>query len=169
MNLFITNTTKQDWDFHYRLGVHTGQSAPHVRIMSGTQREMQGLSDGDRQVIIKQLEVYGARDAAESHGALKTFTGILYRVGNPVDSEEILMGHEAVVDTQEKRSIGETQRAALGFDRVVQSLARGGQRAAKQTTVEVLERGDPREKPTGKEINFSMTVDPEGGALKQAS
>jgi len=142
MDLFITNTTKQDWDFHYRLSVHTGQSAPHRKIPTGTQCEMKGLSDEDGKSVMRQLERFGARDAAEAHGALGTFTGILYRVGAPVDSEEILMGHDAVVDTQEKRSIDQTQKSALGFDRAVQALGRGGQRVAKQTTVEVLEGGD---------------------------
>jgi len=167
MNLYISNTTKQNWDFHYRLSVHKGQSAPHVRIPSGAQIEMRDLEDSDARVLVRQLELYGARDAAEAHGSLKTFTGILYRFGNPVDVEEIHMGHDAVVDTQEKRSVVEAQKSALGFDHGVQAIGRKGQRVAKETSVEILERGDPREKPTGKEIDFKVSINPEGGsALK---
>jgi hypothetical protein len=167
MDLYITNTTKQNLDFHYRLSVHKGQSAPHVRIASGTQIEMKNVAESDAREIVRQLEKYGARDAAEAHGALGTFAGILYRFGNPVDVEEIHMGHDAVVDTQEKRSVAETQKSALGFDHVVQAIGRKGQRVAKETSVEIVERGDPREKPTGKEIDFKVSVNPEGGsALK---
>ena len=164
MTLFLSNPTKQSVTFYYRTDfTHEKGGAPQfVEIAPGTQQPL-GQSWTKEQMgrVMEQLHRLGARDAAEAHGELEKFTGLLYRHEFPVDSDEIRMAHDKVVDMQQARSATEATRAALGFDRAANAQGRGT-RLAKTTGVEVLQEVGPRERPTGEEVAFSLTVDPEG-------
>jgi hypothetical protein len=166
MSLFISNPTKQDFVFHYRVLADRAEDRllKNVAIPSGRGVEIgHDWSPQEKQHVIKQLELHGARDAAESyHGKLgNKFLGLLYRDRGQIDSQEIEAGHAAVVATQEARSVSEATRAALGFDRSMNAGKRG-QRPVKTSGVEVIEQLAPHARPTGNEVAFSMSVDPEG-------
>lgn len=170
--LCIANPTKQDFIFHYRRLAKRAEDRilQHVAIPTGSQANIgSGWKSEEVEHVIKQLEAYGGRDAAESyHGKLGKFSGLLYRRQAQIETQEIEAGHESIVDTQEKRSVQETTRGALGFDRSVNGGKRGA-RASKTTAVEVIQQLQPGARVTGKEVNFSMEVDPNGRSDAQIS
>ena len=164
MTLYLSNPTKQTVVFYFRTDfTHEKGGAPQfVEIASGKQQELgQSWSREQMGRVMEQLHRFGARDAAESHGELEKFNGLLYRHDFPVDGNEIQMAHDKVVDMQQARSATEATRAALGFDRAANEKGRGA-RLARTTTVEVEQLINPRDRPTGDEVKFSLTVDPEG-------
>jgi len=160
MTLYVSNPSKQHVLFLYR--DPRNNLLARIDLQSGGQAEIGRLwSPEETAKVIEQLERFGARDAAESHGAMGRFLGLLYRDMAPVTTGEIEMAHAAMVATQEHRSAAEATRSALAFDRSVNG-GRGGQRRARTTQVEVLEQLAPGARPTGNEIAFGLTVDPEG-------
>ena len=165
--VFIANDTRQNWTFQYRLrGGEGGQLlGPFmVEIPSGQQIDIgRGWSQDQAFYVVEQLETHGARDASDTKKPMGKHLGLIYRISAPVKSDEIEMGHAAVLDTQERRSANEATKAALGFDRIANG-GRKGQRSARTTEVEVQQLTDPRDRPTGKEINFRLGVDTEGNA-----
>lgn len=163
MTLFIANPSKQHVLFNYR--------DPRTKLLafeeigSGRQIEIgHAWSQDETATVIDFIRKFGGRDAAESHGALGVrFLGLLYREDYAVSREEIELGHAAVVETQERRSVTEAVRAGLGFDRANRTEAkRRGRPPAKVTAVEVEEETERHVQPTGNEVRFSMSVDPEG-------
>jgi hypothetical protein len=160
MSLYISNPSKQNVTFFYRDPINN--LLARMDIGSGRQ-VMVGAkwTAAEKARVIEQLERFGSRDAAEAHGKMGRFLGLLYRDMAPISTDEILMGHTAMVDTQEQRTVAETTKAALAFDRVTNGAIRG-QRRARQTQVEVIEQLAPHSRPTGNEASFSLTVDPEG-------
>lgn len=163
MSLFISNPSKQNVVFHFRTSVPKDNSGPMaVEIPSGRQVEIgHGWSPEEREYVIKQIEKRGGRDAAEVHATMGKFLGLLYRDNRPVTEGEIVMGHSAVLKTQEERSVAEATRAALAFDRNANQRVRG-KRLARVTQVEVEQEIDPHARRTGDEVTFSLSVDPEG-------
>ena len=159
----IANTTKQHWIFWYRDPVND-KILKRVHINSGAQVTIGGgWSAEQKRKVIEQLERAGARDAAEAHGKLAgRFGGLLYRDIGLVDVGEIHTGHEAVVDAQEKRSVAEAMKGVAGFDRAVNGAKR--QRVARVTEVTVKQLPAPGSRLTGDEVEFNMTVDPDGRA-----
>ena len=135
-----------------------------VEIMSGCQAEVgHGWTREQKEKVIRHLEIFGARDAAETHRDMGKFLGLLYRDNGLVSADEIRMGHDAVVETQEQRSATEATRAVLGFDRAVNDKTRAkGRRVARTTEVEVEQLSTPDQRRTGAEVVFKMAVDPEG-------
>lgn len=167
--LCISNTTKQTIRFQYRLvKIRRGEEDPGhpflLVIPSGQQVEAgHNWTPEQRAYVIRQLEFYGARDAAESYGKMPGFLGLLYRDAAVVSEDEITLGHDAVVKTQEERAVREAVRGALAFDRNSRSeAARQRRRPARITTVEVEEEVPPNSRPTGNEVAFMLSVDPEG-------
>ena len=144
--------------FHYRDPVNN--LLARAEISSGRQVMVgKRWTAAQKANVIEQIERFGGRDAAEAHGQMGRFLGLLYRDMAPVSSEEIEMGHAAMVATQEQRSAAEATRAALAFDRAANGAART--RRARTTQVEVLEQVAPNVRPTGNEAAFSLTVDPD--------
>lgn len=166
--LCISNTTKHHLQFPYRLEkVRKGEPYSHplqLVIPSGQQVDVgHRWTAEQRAYVIEQLERYGARDAAESYGQMGQFHGLLYRESAPVSEDEIRLGHEAVVDTQEKRAVREAVRGALAFDRNSRKeVAKRRGRPAQITEVEVKQEVAPNSRPTGNEVAFSLSVDPDG-------
>ena len=159
MTLFIANTTKQNWNHHFRVPEMT---RPYfVQIPSGSQvRIDQRFGVESERVIIEQIVKYGGRNASDVSGKLEQFPGIFYRQSKPISEDEIVAGHEAVVDGQEKRAASEATRAALGFDASKRDKKR--RRNVQVTEVEVIQEVPPNEKPTGNEVHLHVTVANDG-------
>lgn len=162
MTLYIANTTKQHWNHSFR--VPEMNRPVFVRIESGTQIEL-GKNWGSEQTecIIRQLEKFGARRASEVSGKLENFPGIFYS-HRVISEDDIVAGHEAVVDGQERRSASEATRSALAFDVATRDKKGKGRRLAKVTEVEVRQDIPRNEKPTGKEVNLSISVSEDGSS-----
>lgn len=166
MTLYISNSTKQHVIFPMRFA---GVERLHTfHIPSGGQIAVGSEYSEDKILqLIEHLERHGARDAAEMNGKPEEFSGLVYRFDRPMKEDEIVQGHEIVVDDQQKRSVREAVKGGLGFDRAAQQGARG-KRLAEVTEVEVVQEIGVREKPTGNEVRFGMRVDPTGGDLPVA-
>jgi len=89
MTLFIANTTKQNWNHHFRVPEMT---RPYfVQIPSGSQvRIDQRFSAESERVIIEQVEKYGGRNASDVSGKLEQFPGIFYRQSKPISGTKLL-------------------------------------------------------------------------------
>lgn len=163
MTLYIANTTKQNFNHHFRIPEKT--RAYFVRIESGTQvRVGDEWNTAQQDKVIEQLERYGGRKASAVSGNLENFPGIFYSSDKPISESQIVGGHEAVVDGQERRSAAEATKSALGFDAANRDRKRGGKRLAKVTEVTVQQDIPRNEKPTGKEVHFSVGVSEDGSS-----
>ncbi len=163
MTLNISNPTLQDWTVTYRLGPPNSEEAKTLRqvtLRRGQQIDLY-LDEVHKAQLIKHLETYGARDAAEVHARLVGFSGLIYRDKGIIEREEIEMAHESDLDTRQERSVKQATRSALGFDRAARqpNKARPGARITETTVEQELPRGT---RPTGEEVKFQLTVDPEG-------
>ena len=163
MTLYVSNPSKQDVVFHYRTNITKDTSGPFaIPIASGTQ-VLLGIdwTREQKNYVIKQILSQGGADAAEAHGRMGKFTGLLYRDNAPVSVEEIHTAHDEVVKDAEDRSVKAATRSALAFDRKANERGKG-QRLARVTEVEVIEENAPHIRKTGDEVSFKMTIDPEG-------
>ena len=162
MSLKLSNPTKQTLVFFYRVWADRPEDRllRSVTIPSGQQVEIGQQWTRDQQDrIIAQLERHGARDAAEAHhGALGNFIGLLYRVHGEISSEEIYNAHDAVVNTQKRRSVDQAVKSAKGFDYAARSL---GKTKALVTGVKVQQIKSPFEPETPDDVSFDMTIDPD--------
>jgi hypothetical protein len=166
MSIFIANCTKQHLEHHFRSPEQAGK-AQVIRIPSGHQAEIaKGASTAVIEALVRHLEQFGFHDATRVNGKISEFSGYLYRVGKPITENQIVSGHDHLVDTQEHRSAQEATRSALAFDSATREKkgAGKGRRLAKVTEVEVRQDVPRGQKPTGDEVNFSMSVTPEGRA-----
>jgi hypothetical protein len=164
MTLFISNPSKQHAEFHFRTSVgKDNPSGPQaVIIPSGGQVEVgHGWTAEQTAYVIKQLLMQGGADAAQAHGKMQNFSGLLYRENDTVDVEEIVTAHDAMVAGQEERSAKQATRSALAFDRTVNP--KRNERRSKVTGVEIIQQTAPNQRPTGDEISFNLSVDPENG------
>lgn len=161
MSLAIANCTRGPLEFHYREPVN--KLLQVLRIHSGCQEVVgRTWTPDQKQFVIDQLERFGARDAAEVYRDMGAFHGITYRDQGVISSDEIRLGNEAVVETQQERSVREATRSALGFDRAVRRPGNGRRAAAHTTEVEVRQELAPNERPTGSEVSMQLAVSPEG-------
>jgi hypothetical protein len=163
MAIFLTNPTTQNWEFHYR--TPTDNLLAMVEIRSGRQVEIgKKWSPEQTEKVITQLQRHGAREATDFNGLIRKFSGLMYRVGERIESDEILDANSVVKDSLQQRSVDEAVKAAAGFDRAAQGATPGvRRRPARVTGVEVTQQLQPHEHATGDEVKFSMTVDPEAG------
>lgn len=165
MTIYLSNPTKQNFVFHYRLWAERAEDRllRHVSIPSGGQAEIgHGWSADQTNRVLEQLHLHGAREVSDMWtGNAAGFLGLAYRLDKVVKSDEIEIAHSKVVETQEKRSAAEATKAALGFDRSMNQGGRG-QRRVKVSGVEVQQQVAPGERLTGNEMSFSLSVDPEG-------
>lgn len=161
MTVYLANPSTQHVVFHYR-EPENGLLAS-VAISPGAQEAIGHAWDtAQAGQVIAQIERFGGRDAAESHGRMGRFTGLLYRLDAVVSESEIKSGHAAEVDTRQRRSAAEATKAALSFDRAMNGGKRG-RRPARITQVEVEQLRAPHERPAPDDVAFSVSVDPEGG------
>lgn len=161
MSLAIANSTRGPFEFHYREPVN--KLVQVLRIHSGHQVVIgKHWSPEQKQFVIDQLERFGARDAAEVYGKLGEFHGLTYRNDAIISSDEIVLGNEALVETQKERSVKEATRSALGFDRAVRRPNSARRVAAQMTEVEVRQELAPHDRPRGDEVHMHLTVAPDG-------
>jgi hypothetical protein len=136
-----------------------------VRIESGTQVEVgKDWNAGQQAKVIEQLERFGGRKASEVSGRLESFPGIFYSSDRAISESQIVGGHEALVDAQEKRSATEATRSALGFDAAHRDTKRGKNRQVRSTEVEVTQDVPKNQQPTGAEVKFSVGVSEDGSS-----
>jgi hypothetical protein len=160
MTLYVANPSTQNWKFPYREPINNLINV--VELPSGTQSEIgHKWSAAQQAKVIEQLQRFGARDAAESHGKMGKFNGLLFRDRGAISSSEIEMGHDAELTTREERSRAEVVKDALGFDRVARKANRS-RPAARETQTVVKQELAPNERPRGTEVDFDLTVSPEG-------
>jgi len=163
MTIYIANTTKQNFHHHYRLPEMTRPF--YVRLESGNQIKIgEDWNTTQTNDFIKRLEKFGAQKASSVSGKLENFPGLFYSTDKPISESQIVGGHEAVVDGQERRSAAEATKSALGFDAANRDRKRGGKRLAKLTEVTVKQDVPRNEKPTGKEVEFSVGVSEDGSS-----
>ena len=161
--IYLTNPTRQHWQFHYR--TPTDNLLAMVEIRSGQQVAIgKDWTPEQTEKVIKQLQRHGAREAEDFSSLVNRFSGLMYRVGDPVQKDEILDANAIVNDTNQQRSVDEAVKAAAGFDRAANAATSGPRRRpARITQVEVEQQLQPHERATGDEVHFSLTVDPEAG------
>jgi len=161
--LYIANTTKQNWNHHFR--VPESNRPFFFQIPSGGQIVVgHGWTNSQQEAVIHQLEKYGARKASEISGALSKFPGLLYRTDKPITESQIIHGHEALVDAQERRSASEASRSAMAFDTVTREKKGRGKRLAKVTEVSVDQETPRGQKPDTNEVHFSLGVTENGAS-----
>ncbi|GGA00414.1 hypothetical protein [Dyella caseinilytica] len=157
--LYICNTTRQRW--HHSFRVPEMKRLYYVRIPAGSQVEVDhNLGEAAHKAIISQLERYGGRDAASVNGKLEKFPGLFYKFDRPIPVDDIVAGHDAVLDHAERRSAGAVAASAMAIDAIQRDKT--GQRLSSVTEVEVTEEVKPGNKPTGKEIKSKFIVSPDG-------
>ena len=159
MLIYIANCTKQNLRHCFRLP-ETGRNQM-VSIPSGQQVKLgDGWTQSQINHIVKHMESFGFRNAKDVNGKIKNFDGVLYSIDKPVREEQIVDGHDQLVEHQEMRSAQEATRSALAFDAATTDK-RSRRRLAKVTEVSVTQDVPPNAKPTGNEVNFSLSVTPE--------
>ena len=161
MSLNISNPTHQRHIFLYREPVNNLEL--HAFIQPGAQIEIGQHWTAEQQAkVIRQLETHGARDAAEVHGDLGRFSGLLYRDRGVISVEEIHAAHESDITTREERSVSEATLGALAFDRAARTgtSERPPATLTESIVQQDVQRGQKRKK--GDTVDFSMTVSPDG-------
>ena len=163
MTIFVTNPTTQNWNFHYR--TPDNNLLAMVEIRSGQQVAFgEDWTPEQTEKVIVQLQRHGAREAVDFNSLVRKFSGLMYRVGERVEKDEILDANNVVKESLQQRSVDEAVKAAAGFDRAAQSATPGvRRRPARVTAVEVTQQLQPHERATGDEVRFSLTVDPDAG------
>lgn len=166
--IYVSNPSTQEVVFYYRRAITKDASGPSaVNIPRGGQVELtRGMrwTSEERSYVIGQIVRNGGANAAEAHGRMGSrFTGLLYREEHPVDEDEIVTAYESVKAAAEERSVERATRGALAFDRTA-NRGQKRDRLAKVTSVEVRQELAPHQKPTGDEVHFEMSVDPEGSS-----
>ena len=161
--IYLTNPTRQHWQFHYRTPDNNLLAA--VEIRSGQQVALgKDWTPEQTEKVIVQLQRHGAREAVDFNSLVRKFSGLMYRVGERVETDEILDANTIVKESLQQRSVDEAVKAAAGFDRAAQSATPGlRRRPARVTEVAVRQQLQPHERATGDEVRFSLTVDPEAG------
>ncbi len=162
--LFISNPSKQDVIFPYRLSDNEPltKSPNAVPIPSGQQVELgHRWTEEQKAYVIKQLELHGGRDAAEAHAPLGKFTGLLFRDGFEISENEIHYAHEETVKTLTLRSKEQFTNTAAAIDASI-NPGRGGKRRAQLTELSLRQELPPGERPKGDEVDFSMKIAPDG-------
>jgi len=161
MTLYVSNPTHQSWTVPYR--VHPDfQILRQFTLGRGQQTEIgHGWTAEQQAEVIRQLEAHGARDAAEAHGKMGSFTSLLYRDRGVIETAEIEMAHDADTLTREERSRTQAVRGALAFDNAARkpAAARPPARVTETTVEEQVPRGTRRK---GGEVAFNLSVDPDG-------
>ena len=168
--IYVCNATKQRLKFNYRLP--ESNRIFELEVHSGQQQmigEKEKWTDTQVEYFVKQLDNAGFRRSHETNLKLDNFSGWLYSIDKTTSENQIVSGHEARVEAQEKISAVEAQRGALAMDQANRLPKDRRKRLAKVTEVEVIEDTDPRGSPTGNEVQMRVAVDssaPESAGLE---
>ena len=155
--LYVANATKQTMRHCFR--VPEMQRITMIDIASGTQRDISSPSWSPSQLsgVIDHLVSFGAKSAQELGSKIDGFSGIVYSTVKPISAENIEIGHEYVVDQQEHVSAAEATKSALAV-----STPKTKEGKARKASIEVEQIVPAREKATGKEMKFSLSVEAGG-------
>jgi hypothetical protein len=160
MTLHLANPSFQNHHFHFREPVNNLVNM--IEIAQGGQVEIgHGWTPAQQALVIKQLERFGARDAAEAHGSMRKFSGLIYRDMGQIEAAEIEMAHEAELQTREERSVKAATIGALAFDRTARAKTRD-RPPARVTETTVRQETAPGVKAPNGMVDFSMSIDPNG-------
>ncbi len=174
MKIYLANTTKHHHRFFYYL--QKAGNRFFVDIPSGGQRDLpQDMSKTQVDYVIKQIQQYGGRDVSQVTEHTPDYSGLAYHVDQTVTEDEILIGHEAVVENAEVRAIEEVGKVASGLDIITRdgesiNEKLRGRRRSKMTEVQIMqESADPDISPD-KLINSTFKITNEGreGSYKVA-
>lgn len=114
--IFIANTTKQNWVFTYRFAEMNSHFAK--AIPPGKQICLDHLTSDQIAKVIEQNEVYGMKPAAEM-SRRKGFTGLCYRLGEPVQMDRMLETYDlndlALNAAAQERRVTSAQAASDGI------------------------------------------------------
>jgi len=125
-----------------------------------------GVSDNDV-FVLEQIQRYGGKDVAQVTEHTPDYSGLSYTVDETVSEDEILIGHEAVVENAEVRAIEEVAKVASGLDIITrdgESIKEkmSGKRRSKMTEVQIIqESADPNANPDSL-INSTFKITTEG-------
>lgn len=158
--MYIANTTKQ----HYKIDLRVPELTRLLitDIPSGTQVEL-GKTWNTQQIdaVVRHLERFGGRNVKALGRKVKDFAGILYSLERPVSADRIEGAHEEVVEAQDLRAKQQFTKNALGLDAALREKGTR-KRRTKSSTLEIHEVLPPNTRPTGREVNFGVTVAPDG-------
>ena len=152
MTIWIGNATRQELQIEARLPEMT-KIFP-VKISSGKQAEVRGLSPAQEEGLIRHILRFGAAKRQDLHGKIKTFAGIVYATDKPMKMDEFHYGFEEVLDHAENRSVEQAVRSAQAADLKARENSQG---RVLETEVEMVEEkpADPK-----KGRRMKITVDP---------
>jgi len=160
MQIHLSNSTTQNIVFFYRDPntnlLHNAEIPSGRQVTIGRKNWTAGHADK----VVRQVQAFGGHDAAEVHGKIERFHGLLYRVDGIIEAEEIVEGNEHVKVMQNDRSVEQAVNSVLATDRAVN--VDKGRRRVKRTEIEVAQLVPQGSKPTGDEVHFTVAVDPEG-------
>jgi hypothetical protein len=121
-NLYIANTTKLEWVFTYRLPEM--QQHFQRRIRAGGQILLDHLDQQEIDEVIKQNARYGMQPAQEL-SRRKGFSGICWRVGEPIDVDRMLATFEINANAlTEAADVKRKQTAVAASDNIAETLHR---------------------------------------------
>lgn len=163
MSLSIANPTMQDWTLQYRIGAPRSPEYAVLRQVSlprGGRVELI-LGPAETAQMIEHIETHGGRPASEVRGSMHRLTGLLYSESRQISVEEVEAAHEAETQTREDRAVAQAVRAGLGFDKTARTPTQD-RGPAQVTEVEVKQDVPRGKRRRGDEVDFSLTVTPEG-------
>lgn len=166
--LYVANCTKQTLVHYVRLP--ESQKSQVYEIPSGQQIQMgRDWTQAQQDHAIQHMKKFGFKEVSDLSRGLDDFDGYVYSTKKPLSEDDINMAHSAVVENQERRSADEAIKAGKSFDLAGRDKRNKSRRLAKLTEVEVVEDLPPREKPTGDEVNFKLSVTDETSADVKAT
>lgn len=161
MSITLTNCSKQNVRYCCLPPEHTKTLV--IEVPSGQQRQFgHNFTHDQVQAVIAHMEKHGYRQKAEISRRNTEFSGVVYSLDKPATESQIQAAHEMLVDSQERRSAAEATKSALAFDQATRDPKDRRKRLARVTEVSVKQDIPKTEKPTGKEIEFSVSVSPDG-------
>ncbi len=163
--IYVANSTRQNQRIWFRLPEHSRTFV--VEIPSGQQRYLgNDWNSAQLESFVQYLGTLGAIDAKTLSRKTSGFQGLIYSTEKALTENQILYGHEADLETREKRAADEATKAALAADQGVRNLFKG-KRAAKELTVEVVQDTPKGERAPSDRVEMSVTVTPDGKPLKK--
>lgn len=134
--LYIANTTKQHHIFTYRHPEKPGLR--RMPVKAGTQIKIGDVTPDQIDIIVKQYELYGIRDAREM-SRLSGYIGFSYSVDKPVPIDAMLIAFaqndQALAAQGQERLVLE---AAEVSNSIAKDLATKGGRAQSEEEIEKL-------------------------------
>lgn len=132
--LYVANPSQQKINFNYR--DPRDNQLKFLEILSGGNAVFPGDFNDDQSIkMINQLEFYGARNGAEIYATVPNFLGLLWRIGDPMSSDEIMLGNSALNDTLQSRAAVEATKAALGTAQAALDDSKGP--SAREVSLEI--------------------------------